>query len=193
ARRCRDEALELVDDLATSHEAVGMLGDLILPHQALDEQHRIAEPARHADRVCRERLGGLELSGGIPHARCELCQDGGTERRAPAAESGTRLLEEREGALVVGVARDGPPHAVAQGRPREQLRVTELERQVAGLEERAAGARIAGGLLRPGEAEQQVTAAASFAAGYERERALVVASAFVESVALHRADAAAGR
>ena len=44
ARGRRGEAIELVHDLAAPREAVGVLADLMLLHEALHEQHRIAEP-----------------------------------------------------------------------------------------------------------------------------------------------------
>ena len=192
ARGRRGEAIELVHDLAAPREAVGVLADLMLLHEALHEQHRIAEPARHRDRVSGERPTAGELPGGVRHSRGELREDGGAERRVPAAESRARLLEQRHRTLIVRVARDGPPEAVAEGRLGQELRIAEPQRQVGGFEERLpGGVRVAGDLPRPGVAEQQLAAAALLGAGHQRERAFVVAGALVEPVALDRPDGGA--
>ena len=77
----RGEAIELVHDLAALGEPGRVLADEVLLHEALDEQRRIAEPARHGDRVCSERGAAGDLPGGERHPRRELREDGGSQRR----------------------------------------------------------------------------------------------------------------
>jgi hypothetical protein len=193
ARGCRRETIELDDDLAAPREPVGVLAHLVLLHEALNQQRRIAEPSRHRDRIRGERQAAVELSGRVRHSRCELREDGGAKRRVLVTESRDRLLQQRHRTLIVGVARDGPPAAITQRRLGQECRIAEPQRQGGGFEERLPRrVRVAGDLPRPGVTEQQLASAALLRAGQECECALVVPGALIEPVATHRADGSTG-